>query len=50
MERILSDIKEQGMVGVHLITAREGFLQSFYERFGFSKEDRVMLMGKELSS
>ena len=50
MERILSDIKEQGMVGVHLITASEGFLQSFYERFGFSKENRVMLMGKELSS
>ena len=48
MERILSDIKKQGMVGVHLITANEGFLQSFYERFGFSKEKRVMLMGREL--
>ena len=46
MERILSDIKEQGMVGVHLITSSEGFLQSFYERFGFCKENRVMLMGK----
>ena len=49
MERILMDIKEQGMVGVHLITASEGFLQSFYERFGFSKENRVMLMGKDLT-
>ena len=48
MDKLLSDIKEQGMVGVHLITANEGFLQSFYERFGFSKEKRVMLMGKEL--
>ena len=48
MDKLLSDIKEQGMVGVHLITASEGFLQSFYERFGFSKEKRVMLMGREL--
>lgn len=48
MDKLLSDIKEQGMVGVHLITANEGFLQSFYERFGFSKEKRVMLMGREL--
>lgn len=27
--------------------AREGVLPTFYERFGFKKEDRVMLMGKE---
>ena len=47
MERLLSDIKEQGMVGVHLITSNEGFLQSFYKRFGFGKENRVILMGKE---
>ena len=31
----------------HLITAREGVLPAFYERFGFKKEERVMLMGKE---
>ena len=48
MEKILSDVKEQGMVGVHLITAGESFLPEFYERFGFEKEKRVMLMGKEL--
>ena len=48
MEKILSDIKEQGMVGVHLITAGESFLTEFYERFGFSKEKRVILMGKDL--
>ena len=29
------------------ITAREGVLPAFYERFGFKKEERVMLMGKE---
>ena len=48
MEKILSDVKEQGMVGVHLITADESFLPEFYERFGFSKEKRVILMGKDL--
>ncbi len=48
MDNLLSDIKEQGMVGVHLITAREGSLPAFYEKFGFSKEKRVMLMGREL--
>ena len=36
------------MVGVHLITAGESFLTEFYERFGFSKEKRVILMGKDL--
>lgn len=44
----LDDIKEQGMVGVHLITAGEGILPRFYEDFGFSKEKRVILMGMEL--
>ena len=44
----LDDIKEQGMVGVHLITAGEGILPRFYEDFGFSKEKRVILMGREL--
>lgn len=43
----LADLKAQGIVGFHLITAREGELPTFYERFGFKKEDRVMLMGKE---
>ena len=48
MERMLSDVKEQGMVGVHLITAGDSFLPEFYERFGFEKEKRVMLMGMDL--
>ncbi len=48
LEKCLADIKAQGMVGVHLITAGEGTLQSFYEKYGFEKETRVILMGKEL--
>ena len=44
----LDDMKEQGIVGVHLITAGEGILPRFYEDFGFSKENRVILMGREL--
>jgi len=38
-------MKAQGMMGFHLITACDGVLPSFYERFGFKKEERVMLMG-----
>ncbi len=47
LEQCLTDLKSQGIVGFHLITAREGVLPAFYERFGFKKEERVMLMGKE---
>lgn len=43
----MEDIKQQGIVGVHLITATEGVLPSFYEKFGFRREQRVMLMGME---
>ena len=48
LERCLSDIKAQGMVGVHLITAGEGILPVFYEKYGFKKENEVILMGLEL--
>lgn len=44
----LGDIREQGMVGVHLITAGKGVLPRFYEEFGFKKETEVILMGAEL--
>lgn len=47
LERCLADIKEQGMVGVHLITAGEGVLPDFYEKYGFKKENKVILMGLE---
>ena len=48
METLLSDLKKQNIVGVHLITEAEAFLPEFYERFGFQKEKRVILMGKDL--
>jgi len=48
MESCLADIKAQGMVGVHLITAVEGVLPEFYKRYGFKKENEVILMGMEL--
>ena len=48
LNRCLKDMKEQGIVGVHLITANEGFLPEFYERHGFSLEQEVILMGMEL--
>lgn len=48
LERCIADVKAQGMVGVHLITAGEGVLPGFYEKHGFEKETEVILMGKDL--
>ncbi len=48
MKVLLSDLKKQGIVGVHLITAADAFLPEFYARFGFQKETRVILMGKKM--
>ena len=48
LEKCLADIKDQGMVGVHLITAGEGVLPEFYAKYGFKKETEVILMGAEL--
>ncbi len=48
LEKCLADIKTQGMVGVHLITAGEGVLPPFYAKYGFKKETQVILMGAEL--
>ncbi len=45
MGELLRDLKKQGIVGVHLITASAGFLPEFYDRFGFKKENDVILMG-----
>ena len=47
LEKCVSDVKEQGMVGVHLITAAEGSLPLYYERHGFERENNVILMGRE---
>ena len=48
LDRCIEDMKAQGIVGIHLITANEGFLPDFYERHGFGREKEVILMGKEL--
>lgn len=48
LERCKRDIAEAGMVGIHLITASEGYLGDFYARHGFSREESVMLMGIDL--
>ena len=48
LEKCKSDMKERGIVGLNLITEAEGFLPDFYERHGFKKENRVILMGMEL--
>ena len=48
LERCIEDIKGQGIVGIHLITASEGILPKFYEKYGFKKENEVILMGLEI--
>ena len=48
LEQCIADMKTQGIVGIHLITANEGFLPDFYERHGFGRETEVILMGMEL--
>ena len=48
MERCLSDLRAQGIDGVNLITAGSGALPGFYEKYGFRKENEVILMGQEL--
>ena len=50
LEKCLEDLKEHGIKGVHLITASEGVLPYFYEKFGFKREEKVMLMGLETDS
>ena len=47
--RCIEDMKASGIVGIHLITANEGFLPDFYERYGFGREKEVILMGMELA-
>ena len=48
LEQCIADMKAQGIVGIHLITANEGFLPDFYDRHGFGREKEVILMGMEL--
>ena len=48
IEQCLKDAKEHEIVGVNLITASDGFLPKYYEKYGFPKKNRVILMGKEL--
>ena len=48
LDRCLAEMKERGIVGIHLITANEGFLPEFYERHGFKRETEVILMGMEM--
>ena len=50
LDRCIEDMKAQGIAGIHLITAHEGFLPDFYERHGFGREKEVILMGMELGT
>ncbi len=49
LEKCLGDMRARGIVGVHLITEREGYLPAFYGRYGFHREEDLILMGAELT-
>lgn len=48
MNALMAEVRRRGFKRVHLITAREGMLPEFYERFGFERESEVILMGMTL--
>ena len=48
LKRCLAAMEERGIKGVNLITANEGILPGFYGKHGFEREDRVILMGREI--
>ena len=48
MDKAMEDLKRMDIVGVHLITASDGWLKDFYAKYGFQKEERVMLVGMEI--
>ena len=50
LEACISDMKQRGMAGIHLITQAEGSLPAFYRKYGFKRETQVMLMGMELET
>lgn len=50
IERCKVDMKERGIVGMNLITGADNFLPAYYEKFGFKKATRVLLMGMEMPS
>lgn len=41
-------MKERGIKGINLITANEGTLPEFYGRYGFEREEEVILMGMKI--
>ena len=48
LERCLAEMEERGIKGVNLITANEGMLPEFYGRYGFEREEEVILMGMKI--
>ena len=48
LEACLEEMKKRGVKGVNLITKSDGFLPEFYEKHGFKKETKVILMGADL--
>ena len=48
LKHCISEMKERGIKGINLITANEGALPEFYGRYGFEREEEVILMGMKI--
>ena len=48
LKHCISEMKERGIKGINLITANEGMLPEFYGRYGFEREEEVILMGMKM--
>lgn len=48
MDACLEGLQKMEIADVNLITAGEGVLPAFYEKFGFKKVNQVIKMGKKL--
>lgn len=47
LEKIIDNLKEQGIVNISLLTASEGILPEFYKKYGFKKEEKLIFMTKD---
>ncbi len=44
LENCIEEMKNRGIKGINLITQGDGFLPEFYKKYGFKKENEVILM------
>lgn len=48
LKQCFADMKSQGIVRVELLTAKDGVLPLFYEKCGFIKDSKLILMQRKI--